>query len=183
MDAPSAPIVYYRTPDSNDTTNGSPIPKESREFYNLLNDYYLKIELDSYDKLKLVCYNKKLLDNIRYETKISIDSLYQMCPAFKAYDLKQIYEIIIKIIEDGKFEINKKNDNLYFYIMITDPLGNQLKVSFKLNNNTSNKTDEFLDVLSKEVILLRKQKEDLEEIKNEQNEFKKEIEELNKLVK
>ena len=106
-----------------------------------------------------------------------------MCPAFKAYDLKQIYEIIIKIIEDGKFEINKKNDNLYFYIMITDPLGNQLKVSFKLNNNTSNKTDEFLDVLSKEVILLRKQKEDLEEIKNEQNEFKKEIEELNKLVK
>ena len=178
MDAPSAPIAHDMTPDSND----SPTHKESREFYNLLNDYYLKVETNSYNKLKLVCYNKKLLDNIRYETKISIDSLYQICPTFKAYDLKHIYEIIIKIIEDGKFEINKKNDDLFFYIMITDPLGNQMKVSFKLNNNTSNKKDEFLDALSKEVILLRKQKEDLEEIKNEQNEFKKEIEEINKLV-
>ena len=183
MDAPSAPIAELMTPDSNITTIGSSTQKESREFHNLLNDYYLKVELNSYDKLILVCYNQKLLDNIRYETNISINCLYYMCPAFKAYDLKQIYEIIITIIEDGKFEISKKNDDLFFYIMITDPLGNPLKVSFKLNSNTSNTKDEFLDILSKEVLTLRKQKEDLEEIKNEQNEFKKEIEELNKMVK
>ena len=181
MDAPSAPIAM--TPDSDCKTTESSIQKVSREFHNLLNDYYLKVELNSYDKLKLICYNKKLLDNIRYEKQISINSLYQLCPAFKAYDIKQIYEIITKMIEDGNFEINKKNEDVFFYIKITDPLGSQLKLPFKLNDTNSNKKDEFLDILSKEIISLRKQKEELKEIKNEQNEFKKEIEELNKLVK
>ena len=180
MDAPSAPVVM--TPDSDGKTTGSSTQKVSREFHSLLNDYYLKVELNSYDKLKLICYNKKLLDNIRYEKEISIDSLYQLCPAFKAYDIKQIYEIIIKMIEDGNFEI-KKNEDVFFYIKITDPLGSQLKVPFKLNDTNSNKKDEFLDILSKEIISLRKQKEELKEIKNEQNEFKKEIEELKKFVK
>jgi len=171
-DSPSAPTILRESVIKS--------IQDSKEFQNLLNDYYLKVEL-YYDNLKLICYNKKLLDNIRYEVQLSIDSLHQLCPAFKAYDLKQIYEIIIKIIEDGKCEITKKDDDLIFNMKIVDPLGKDLNESIKLNGS-SNKKDEFLDVLSREIILLRKQKEDLEEIKNEQNDFKKEIEELKKLA-
>ena len=171
-DSPSAPTILRESVIKS--------IQDSKEFQNLLNDYYLKVEL-YYDNLKLICYNKKLLDNIRYEEQLSIDSLYQLCPTFKAYELKQIYEIIIKIIEDGKCEIIKKDDDLLFNMKIMDPLGKDLNASIKLNGS-SNKKDEFLDVLSREIILLRKQKEDLEEIKNEQNDFKKEIEELKKLA-
>ena len=171
-DSPSAPTILRESVIKS--------IQDSKEFQNLLNTYYLKAEL-YYDNLKLICYNKKLLDNIRYEVQLSIDSLHQLCPAFKAYDLKQIYEIIIKIIEDGKCEITKKDDDLIFNMKIVDPLGKDLNESIKLNGS-SNKKDEFLDVLSREIILLRKQKEDLEEIKNEQNDFKKEIEELKKLA-
>ena len=171
-DSPSAPTILRESVIKS--------IQDSKEFQNLLNDYYLKAEL-YFDNLKLICYNQKLLDNIRYEVQLSIDSLHQLCPAFKAYDLKQIYEIIIKIIEDGKCEITKKDDDLIFNMKIVDPLGKDLNESIKLNGS-SNKKDEFLDVLSREIILLRKQKEDLEEIKNEQNDFKKEIEELKKLA-
>ena len=172
-----APLALSITPYSDEK-----VIEDSREFHNLLNDYYLKVELNTYGKLKLISYNKKLLDNIRYEKQLSINTLYQLCSAFKAYDIKQIYEIIIKKIEDGKFDLTKKDGDLFFNMKITDPLGNLLEVPFKLKDVNSNKKDEFLDMLSKEIILLRKQKEELEEIKSEQNDFKKEIEELKKLV-
>ena len=69
MDA-SAPIVMI--PDSDVKTTVFSTQKVSRELSNLLNDYYLIVELNSYDKLKLICYNKKLLDNIRYEKQYQL---------------------------------------------------------------------------------------------------------------
>lgn len=153
------------------------------EFSNLLNEFYLKIEHDSLNKLILISYNIKLLDNIRYESKITIDKLYQISSAFKAYqNIHQIYKAIIKIIEDGKFDIKQNSKTISLVIKITDILSKTIDVEITLIDINDSKKDDFLCVLGNELVKIRNQKDELDIIKKEQDEFKKEIEELKKMI-
>ena len=153
------------------------------EFFNLLNKYYLKVGYNYDNKLILICYNSESLDNIRYETTISQDELYKLSSAFKPYQsINLIFEVIIKIIKDGKFNIEKEKNYLLFYMIITDILSNDIKISIRLETIDEKNKDEFLNILSKEIIEIRKQKEELDILKEQQNTFKNEIEELKKMI-
>ena len=164
------------------TPNRNSIQKYE-EFFNLLNEYYLKVGYNYNNRLILICYNSKSLDNIRYEATISQDELYKFSSAFKPYQtINLIFEVIIKIIKDGKFNIKKEKNYLLFYITITDILSNDIKIPIRLEIIDEKNKDEFLNVLSKEIIEIRKQKDELDILKEEQNTFKKEIEELKKMV-
>ena len=59
--------------------------EQFKEFPNLLNEYYLKVTYNSENKLILICYNIILLDNIKYEAKVSMDELHNLCSTFKSY--------------------------------------------------------------------------------------------------
>ena len=158
--------------------------KEFKEFHDLLNEFYLKIGYTSENKLILICYNIKLLDNIRYEAKISsINQLYELSSIFKPYsNLRDIYDLFIQFIENKKFEIKNENNLINLNLIATDVDSNTIKISIKLLDSKEEKKDEYLNILSKEILNIRKQKEELEEIKNEQNDFKKEIEELKNMI-
>ena len=139
--------------------------------------------INTENNLILICYNTKLLDNIRYEAKLYINKLYELSSSFKPYnDIKQIYDLFIQIIENKRFEIKKDLNFLDLIIIITDMLSNTIKVSIHLKDSNYGKRDDYLNILSKEIISFRKQKEELNEIKKEQNDFKKEIEELKKMI-
>ena len=154
-----------------------------KEFPNLLNQYYLKVGYNKDNKLILICYNIILLDNIRYEAKISKTELYQLTSAFRTFqNISQIYDAILQIINNGNFEIVKEPKNLNFILTITDMFGNNIKALITLQENNSGKRDEFLNVLSNEIIKIRKQNDDLEQIKKEQNDFKNEIEQLKQMI-
>ena len=157
--------------------------EEFKEFPNLLNEYYLKVTYNSENKLILICYNIILLDNIRYEAKVSLNELHNLCSTFKPYqNINQIFEIVIKIIENKKFEIKKESNYINFIMTITDMFSNIIKTSIRLQDKNVGKRDEFLNVLSKEIINLRKQRDELEEIKKDQNDIKKDILELKNML-
>ena len=157
--------------------------EEYQEFNDLLNEYYLKIGYNSDQKLFLICYNTKLLDNIRYEGNFSIKECHELSQAFKSCTkIKKIYEIIITIIKDGKFKIVKNSKSLDLIISLSNILGKIINVSFQLNGNNPDKGDELIYIISNEIKNLRNKKEELENIKNEQNNLKNEIEELKKLL-
>ena len=159
-------------------------PKEEfKEFPNLLNEYYLKVAYNSENKLILICYNIILLDNIRFESKISLKELHNLCSTFKPYqNINQIYEIIVKIIENGKFEIKKESNYIDFTIIITDMFSNIIKASIRLQEKNDEKSDEFFNVLSQEIINIKKIKDKIEEIKKDQDNFKKDILELKNML-
>ena len=155
-----------------------------KEFPNLLNEYYLKVGYSKDNQLILICYNIILLDNIRYEAKISITELYQLSSAFKTYqNISQIFEVILQIINNGNFEIVKESKKiLNFIITITDMFSNNIKALISLQESNSDKRDEFLNVLSNEILKIRKQNDVLEQIKKEQDNFKNEIEQLKQMI-
>ena len=160
-----------------------PANEQFKEFPNLLNEYYLKVGYKSEDKLQLICYNIVLLDNIRYEAKTTINELHQLCSAFMPYkNMSQLFEVIVKLIENGKFEIQKESKHINFILIITDMFSNVIKASIRLQDKNDGKRDEFLNVLSKEIINLRKQRDELEEIKKDQNDIKKDILELKNML-
>ena len=160
-----------------------PSTENYKEFTNILDEYYLKIEYSLDNKLTIICYNIKLLNNIRYEAKISREELYELSSAFKPYQkINQIFEVIVKIIEDGKFEIKQNSNNISLIINITDMFSQIIKVKIILLDSNDGKRDEFLCILSNEIIKIRKQKDELDIIKKEQEDFKKEIEELKQMI-
>ena len=59
---------------------------------------------------------------------------------------------------------------------------NNIKALISLQDSNSEKRDEFLNVLSNEIIKIRKQNDDLEQIKKEQDKFKNEIEQLKQMI-
>ena len=175
-----APLPKMITHEGENIKQGE---KEYQKFSDLLNEYYLKVGYSSGQKLFLICYNSKLLDNIRYEVKISIKQFHELSQTFKSYEeIKNIYEIIIKIIKDGKFKIVKNSNYLDFIISISNIYGNNEEVSIQLHESNSDKRNELINIISNEIKIMRNQKEELEKIKKEQFNLKNEIEELKKLL-
>lgn len=83
--------------------------REYKEYY--LKEYYLKIGYNANNQIILIIYNIQLLDNIKYEIKIYLNDFYTVNKSFKIYDnIKEIYDALIKIIEENNYKIKKQSN-------------------------------------------------------------------------
>ena len=154
------------------------------EYYSLLGKYYLKLFFTDGDQLNIICYNMEMLDGIKYELKIELQEIYEMSNIFRQYtNMKDLYELIIDLINDNKYEIKNGNENnLIFNLTISDIKRNNHIIKFVLINEKKNNTQEYINILSHEIKNLRminkNNIQELKEIKEENKEIKKEINDI-----
>ena len=145
------------------------------EFYNF-GEYYLKLSHNDKEELVIICYNIDKLDGIRYETKKNIDQIYNLNSIFRQFaNIKEIYELILDLIKDNQISLSLNPDkNLIFSFVITDIKRNNHKVDIILvNNSNDNNTKEYINILTNEIINLRKNNINHDkEIKGLKNEIK-----------
>ena len=157
------------------------------EYYNL-DQYFLKLFYTDGDELNFICYNMEMLDGIKYELKIKLEEIYEMSNIFRQYtNMKDLYELIIDLINDNKYEIKNGNDNnLIFNITISDIKRNNHIIKFVLINEKNNNTQEYINILSNEIKNLRminkNNIQEIKEIKEENKEIKKEINDIRNIL-
>ena len=146
-----------------------------KEFYYLLNNFYLKISYNNCDEIEMIIYDINLLDSIKYGITITTDELYEISGSFKVYDkIEDIYEIIIKLIEEKKYNIIKKEKDIIFEIIMSDILNNIKKVNIILDKIDEN--NEYIKILSKEIFNIKDNK--IKNLIKENEYFKNEINKL-----
>ena len=131
----------------------TPNPEQKKEnfkqFFDLNDEYYLKISTTEENELNFQCYNTKLLDLIECSEKMHLNKLQELSPKLKDYpkliDLLGYIEILI---DNKKYSFDKDGENLILKIIIDDK--NIIPILLKKKIKESN--DEFLQILSKEVI-------------------------------
>ena len=150
--------------------------KEYKEYENL-NGYYLKLEHNNKD-MNIIIYNIEKLDGKKYEIKIKLNEIYLLNKLFKSFNnIKEIYEAIIKLINNNKYKIEKINNEIIFIIIIKDIFDNNNEIKFILKNiNKDN--DEYINILSNEINNMRNNIKLINELKEENKIIKEEINEL-----
>ena len=152
--------------------------KICNEFFDVSKDYYLKISIID-NNLLFQCYNTNLLDNIEYSEKMSFNKFQGKSPKFQQYKNKEdLLKYLEIIIDNKKCEIKKEGENLILTFIIGDKNPN-IDITLKKKEKQN---DEFLQILSREVIEIRKKNKRLEKIKKEHAEIFKKIDELKKYV-
>jgi len=148
--------------------------------YYDLGKYDLNIRYN-YNEIIISCCDEELLDGIKYEAKVSFRNIKEMNNIFGAYNnMKDVYNIINKIIEEGKYEINMINKSELTFTIIGLTQFKLLRQKVKMNN-------EYLNILTKEIKNIKNNynneikilKDENSSIKNELNELKNMIKDLN----
>ena len=155
---------------------------KQEEFFDLLNQYYLKISTTSIDNLLFQCYNTKLLDNIEYIGNISINDL-QIKTLYNYYNINEFFNLFVESIKKEKFKIEENKNILILNIEINDYNKNNIiiQINLRINNNKHN-NGILLGILSNEIIKIRNQNKEIENIQKEQEAFKNKLEvEIKKL--
>ena len=147
--------------------------REYKEYY--FKEYYLKIGHNANNQIILIIYNIQLLDNIKYEIKIDLNDFYTVNKLFKIYDnAKEIYEALIKIIEENNYKIKIQANELKFIISIGDMFKKNNDIEFTLNK--SNNNSEYMGIISREIIIIKdKEISDLKENNRSLNDIIKEL--------
>ena len=129
MDAPKPTLV---------TVTGD--VEKYNEYYNL-GEYYMKLFYTNNGELTIICYNMQVLDGTKYEVKLNLEKIYDLSNVFRQYtNMKELYEFIIDLINEGKYELKKKDNNMILNIMITDIKKNEHNITFTLYNENNNNT-------------------------------------------
>ena len=161
--------------------------ENSIEYYNI-RDYYAKLFYTNNEELTIICYNMKDLDGIKYELKINLEQIYNISSIFRQYtSMKELYEFIIDLIKDGKYEVNKNEDNnLVLNFIITDIKKNEHKITFTLYHENNNNTQEYVNILTNEIknmrIINNNNINEIKELKKENIDIKNEIKEIKKIL-
>ena len=126
-----------------------------KELYNI-GDYYMKLSYTENNKLNIICYDIKKLDGICYENSIGIQEIYNLNNIFRQYtNIKDIFELIIDLINEKKFNITKNEENnLIFSFIITDIKSNTKNVEFLLDNKSCNNNKE-IEELKEEIKIIK----------------------------
>lgn len=104
----------------------------------------------NYNEIIISCCDEELLDGIKYETKINFNKIREMNNIFGAYNnMKDVYNIINKIIEEGKYEINMINKSELAFAIIGLTQFKLLRQKVKINN-------EYLSIMAKEIKNIKK---------------------------
>ena len=130
-----------------------------KEYYDL-NGYYLKVTFFNGD-IYFVSYNSNLLNGIKYETKITSAEIMNKVQNknFSSYNL---YELILKKIDEQKYIINSDLSHVSILILETSSIFNQINdLKIVIPKNTKLIATEYEKVLSKEIINLREENKKL----------------------
>ena len=123
--------------------------------YNI-RDYYIKLFYNDVDELNIICYNLVLLDGIKYGLKMNLQDIYDLSNIFRQYtNMKDLYQFIIDLINEEKYELIKDNKNLALKLVISDIKKNEHKISFILVQENNNNTQEYINILSNEIKSMR----------------------------
>jgi hypothetical protein len=142
-----------------------------------LGKYDLNIRYN-YNEIIISCCDEELLDGIKYETKINISTIKEMNNIFGAYNnIKDVYNIINKIIEEGKYEINIINKSELGFTIIGLTQFKLLRQKVKIKN-------EYLNIITKEIKNIKKNyNNEIKILKEENTSIKNEINELKSMIK
>ena len=119
-----------------------------------LDGHYLKITLFNGD-IHIVSYNMNLLNGIKYETQITQKEMLQKSQS-QAFSTLNLYELIIKKIGDKKFNIKSDSSNVILFLLETSTiLNNNKDINIIIPKNNNHRITELEVILSKEVLKLR----------------------------
>ena len=142
------------------------INTDYKEYVNA-NGYYLKVIYYN-DELSIIIYNMNSLDGIRYELKMELINIYKINMIFrKLGTIEEIFKKIIKLIDDNKYKIIKKEDNLKLVLILLDnnDQNKDNEISFILSKNTKENKKDYIQVLSNSIVKLK----DINRLLNEEN--------------
>ena len=160
---------------------------KANEYYDL-GKYYLNLFYTDDDKLNIISYNMEILDGIKYQLTKNLQEIFEMSTIFRQYtNMKDLYEFIIDLINDNKYEIKNGNDNnLTFNLTINDIKGNNHLIRFILYHEKNNNTQEFINILSNEIKNMREINEnnvqEIKELKEENRDIKEELKDIRNIV-
>ena len=160
---------------------------KTNEYYNL-GKYYLKLFFTDDDKLDIICYNMEILNGIKYELTKNLQEIYEISSIFRQYtNMKDLYEFIIDLINDNKYEIKNGNDNnLVFNLTISDIKRNNHLIKLVLYHEKNNNTQEYINILSNEIKNLRdinkNNIQEIKELKEENRDIKEELKDIRNIV-
>ena len=135
--------------------------------YSRLNDYYLKIRLNS-KGLELLSLNTALLDNILYIFTLTSEEIKQNAK-YKNMSLEQLYEKIVELIEKEKYLITGDKKSVVLSIYEGEKFDLSQDLQFFLIKSNEEQNQVYQDAMKK--IISSYKKENLN-IKNEINELK-----------
>ena len=167
-----------------------------KEFENL-GGYYLKIFYNEYE-MTILAYNIELLEGRRYDIKMKLNDFYANHNIFKKYkSLEDIFKLIIKYIDEKKYNLSQNEKNIDFSLIIKEekPKENEKDdFSFLLNDfnddfeNTpnedsniliklfakenNNKNNEYINILSTEIKKIRNNNKLINFLKEENKKIK-----------
>ena len=175
MDAPKPTLI---------TVTGD--VEKYNEYYNL-GEYYMKLFYTNNGELTIICYNMQVLDGTKYEVKLNLEKIYDLSNVFRQYtNMKELYEFIIDLINEGKYELKKNENYMILNFMITDIKKNEHIITFTLYNENNNNTQEYISILSNEIKNMRitnnNNIKEIKELKKENEDIKNEIKEIKKVL-
>ena len=130
-----------------------------KEFFDL-NGYYLKVSLYNED-IHIVCYNSKLLNGIKYETKITSEEMLRKSQS-KNFTTTNLFELILKKIVDNKFII--KSDQLIVSILLletSNAFNLNKDIQLMIPKNKGHVSTEYENILMKEINKLKEENKKL----------------------
>ena len=144
-------------------------------FNKKLNEYYISLSHDN-NEITINVYSFNLLDNIKYEMNFSFDELKALSAFFTNYNnINEIYNILVKIINQNKIKFIQKNKDILFCFKFYDIDENALdkNIEFILYPQRERDENNYLEALVNEIKLLRSNNEKLilenQKLKNELN--------------
>ena len=167
-----------------------------KEFENL-GGYYLKIFYNEYE-MTILAYNIELLEGKRYDIKMKLNDFYANHNIFKKYkSLEDIFKLIIKYIDEKKYNLSQNEKNIDFSLIIKEekPKENEKDdFSFLLNDfnddyeqtpnedsniliklfakENNNKNNEYINILSTEIKKIRNNNKLINFLKEENKKIK-----------
>ena len=167
--------IKFKTPKSDDTAN-------FKEFYNL-SGYYLKLSHIK-DELDIIIYDIEKLDGVKYELKIQLNDIYQLDKIFRSYsNIKEVYEMMIKLINGNNYSFKKEKKELIFLLKIKDIFNNVKEIhfiTFESNDEVNIHNNEYINILINEIKQMRNNNKLIDELKEENKYIKDEINKLKK---
>ena len=105
---------------STNTQNNYNINQEQNFIeFNNLEGYYIKISF--WQSITITVYNLDSLDTKRYESQITVSSLFKINEIFKELRTpKEIYNYIIKLIKENNYKIEPENEGLLLTLFIPE---------------------------------------------------------------
>ena len=151
----------------------APIEKDNKisssEYEMKLNGENFTVKLELYAAtINFISQPKNSLSPLYYKRNFKLEEMKNLSKSFILFDtIKDIYQCIKEILDEGKGKIFFEQDNFVISIPLFLPNGKQELIYFYLNKNKVEK-DEIIQNLCKRITELENKIKENEKIKNEQ---------------